>query len=96
MYNSELRKHISIHEKKLICAICNKIVTNIQIHMNTAHKQCVACLNYFIDKQQLTMHEPQCRIVQAKTIKDSLKNKATKENSLEIVLRILNRHFPNY
>ena len=95
MYDSDLRKHIAIHERKIICAICNKQVLNMQHHLNSAHKQCVACLNYFIDRQQLQVHEPKCKIVQANTFNDSIKGKANKENSLEIDSKNIESSFSN-
>ena len=67
----------------------------MQHHLNSAHKQCVACLNYFIDRQQLQVHEPKCKIVQANTINDSIKGKANKENSLEIDSKNIESSFSN-
>ena len=95
MYDNDLRKHVAIHERRISCAICNKQVLNMQNHLNSAHKQCVACLNYFIDRQQLMVHEPKCKIVQANTISDNIKEKTNKENSLEIDSKNIESSFSN-
>ena len=54
--SEELIQHIVSLQRCIIMAnestLALKIVPNMQHHLNTAHKQCVSCLNYCIDSQQ--------------------------------------------